>query len=130
MLTDKQNGYEPFIPRSNRGGGTIKIKRLWEVTNMELKAIVQGSADLSHMIAGGIAVYILTDTYGNKYELHIDLSDKHDVGDSACFELHYDKAIILMRWIRRAIEKNTLYMISQSEEYKKMLAELESEAKK
>jgi hypothetical protein len=95
---------------------------------MELKAIVQGSADLSHMIAGGIAVYILTDTYGNKYELHIDLSDKHDVGDSASFEIHYDKAMLLMRWIRRAIENNTLYTISQSAEYKKMLADIEAQA--
>ena len=95
---------------------------------MELKAIVQGSADLSHMIAGGIAVCILTDTYGNKYELHIYLSDKHDVGDSACFEIHYDKAMLLMRWIRRAIENNTLYTISQSAEYKKMLADIEAQA--
>jgi hypothetical protein len=33
-----------------------------------------------------------------------------------------------MRWIRRAIENNTLYMISQSAEYKKMLADIEAQA--
>ena len=74
-----------------------------------LKKIINGGcADLSHVIAGGIAVYILTDIDGKKYQVSIDLSDKNDVGATATFELHYDKPIYLMRWIRRAIERGTL----------------------
>ena len=45
------------------------------------------------------------------YMLEIDLSDKHDVGASASFMAHYDKSIILMRWIRRAIEGGTLFEV-------------------
>ena len=75
---------------------------------MELKDIVKGTADLSCVIAGGIAEYILTDINGKRYQLQINLSDKHDVGETATFQIHYDKAIILMRWIRRAIENNDL----------------------
>ena len=52
---------------------------------MELKDIVKGTADLSCVIAGGIAEYILTDINGNKYQLQINLSDKHDVGETATF---------------------------------------------
>ena len=79
---------------------------------MELKDIVKGQADLSCVIAGGIAEYILTDINGHKYQLQINLSDKHDVGETAAFQTHYDKAIILMRWIRRAIEKDELIQLS------------------
>ena len=75
---------------------------------MDLKDIVKGTADLSCVLSGGIAIYILTDINENKYQLEINLSDKHDVGETASFMPHYDKAIILMRWIRRAIENNTL----------------------
>lgn len=75
---------------------------------MDLKEIVKGRADLDCVIAGGIAKYILTDINGIKYQLHIDLSDKHDVGETATFEVHYDSAMILMRWIRRAIENKEL----------------------
>ena len=75
---------------------------------MDLKDIVKGTADLSCILSGGIAIYILTDINKNKYQLEINLADKHDVGETASFMPHYDKAIILMRWIRRAIENNTL----------------------
>jgi len=78
---------------------------------MNLKEIVKGTADLSCMLSGGIAVYVLTDINGKKYQLEINLSDKHDVGETAIFQTHYDKAIILMRWIRRAIEKETLVLL-------------------
>jgi hypothetical protein len=78
---------------------------------MDLKEIVKGSADLSCILSGGIAVYVLTDINGKKYQLEINLSDKHDVGETATFQIHYDKAIILMRWIRRAIEKETLVLL-------------------
>jgi hypothetical protein len=75
---------------------------------MTLKEIVQGTADLSCVLSGGIAVYILTDINGKKYQIEIDLSDRHDVGETATFALHYDKAIYLMRWIRRAMEHDKL----------------------
>ena len=79
---------------------------------MDLKDIVKGTADLSCVIAGGIAEYILTDINGIKYQLQINLADKHDVGETATFQTHYDKAIILMRWIRRAIENKELIQLS------------------
>jgi hypothetical protein len=75
---------------------------------MDLKDIVQGSADLLYVRSGGIAIYKLTSLSGKTYRIDIDLSNKNDVGDSARFELHYDKAIILMRWIRKEIENGTL----------------------
>ena len=81
---------------------------------MDLKNIIKGTADLSCILAGGIAVYILTDIEGNKYQLEIDLSNKSDVGDTATFSLHYDKSIILMRWIRRAIENNKLIELGKA----------------
>ena len=76
---------------------------------MDLKEIVKGTADLNGVIAGGIAEYILTDINGKRYQLQIDVADKHDVGESAMFMAHYDSALILMRWIRRAIENKELY---------------------
>ena len=45
-------------------------------------------------------------------QFDIDLSDKHDVGETATFMAHYDKALILMRWIRRAIENEELYKVN------------------
>jgi hypothetical protein len=78
----------------------------------DLKTIVKGQADLNCVKSWGIAVYNITVEDGTIYSLDIDLSDKHDVGETATFLSHYDKAIILMRWIRRAIEKNELYVSS------------------
>lgn len=75
---------------------------------MKLIDIVKGTADLNCVFAGGKAEYIITDVNGNRYQLQIDLSDKHDVGETACFKAH-EKASILMRWIRRAIENNEFY---------------------
>lgn len=80
--------------------------------NFNLKNIVKGTADLSCIIAGGIAEYKLIDIDGHVYQLQIDMSDKKDVGETATFMAHYDKAIILMRWIRKSIEKNELIQIS------------------
>ena len=75
---------------------------------MELKNIVKGSAKLLFIKSGGIAVYELNSIDGKKYQLEIDLSDRHDVGEAATFEVEYEKSLILMRWIRRSIENNTL----------------------
>ncbi len=79
----------------------------------DLKTIVKGQADLNCMRSGGIAVYHITVDDGTVYSLDIDLSDRHDVGETAIFMAHYDKSVILMRWIRRAIEKDELYPVSK-----------------
>ena len=78
---------------------------------MELKNIVKGSAKLLFIKSGGIAVYELNSIDGKKYQLENDLSDRHDVGETATFEVEYEKSMILMRWIRRSIENNTLFEI-------------------
>ena len=76
-----------------------------------LKQIVKGSAKLECMRSGGIAEYIITSETGKRYVLDIDLSDKVDCGESASFMPYYERAIILMRWIRRAMEKGELIEI-------------------
>lgn len=82
------------------------------VLKHDLKTIVKGTADLDCVKAGGICVYHIKVEDGTTYLLEIDLSDRHDVGDTANFMVHYDKAIILMRWIRRAIDHDELYPLS------------------
>ena len=79
----------------------------------DLKTIVKGQADLNCVRSGGIAVYYITVEDGTVYSLDIDLSDRHDVGETATFMSHYDKSVILMRWIRRAIEKEELYPVTK-----------------
>ena len=78
----------------------------------DLKTIVKGTAVLACVKSGGIAVSHITVEDGTIYSLDIDLSDKHDVGETATFMTHYDKSIILMRWIRRAIDNGELYKIN------------------
>ena len=73
-----------------------------------LTQIVKGTAQLDCIRTGGIAEYIITSCNGKKYLVEIDLSDKVDCGESASFKPYYEKAIILMRWIRRAMEKGDL----------------------
>lgn len=73
-----------------------------------LTQIVKGTAKLDCIRSGGIAEYIITSCNGKKYLVEINLSDKVDCGESASFMPYYDKAIILMRWIRRAMEKGDL----------------------
>jgi hypothetical protein len=76
----------------------------------DIKPIVKGIAKLQYIMAGGIAVYHIFDVDGNKYQLEIDLSDKHDVGETAAFK-PTEKGVLLMRWIRRANENDTLIKI-------------------
>ena len=78
----------------------------------DIKPIVKGIAQLQYVMSGGIAVYHLNAVDGHVWQIEIDLSDKHDVGETATFMSHYDKALILMRWIRRAIENEELYKIN------------------
>lgn len=76
-----------------------------------LTEIVKGTANLDCIRSGGVAEYIITSCNGIKYMVEIDLSNKVDCGESASFMPHYDKAIILMRWIRRALENDDLILI-------------------
>ena len=73
-----------------------------------LKQIVKGSAKLDCIKSGGVAEYIITSETGKRYMVEIDLSDKVDCGESASFMPVYERAIILMRWIRRAMENGNL----------------------
>lgn len=75
-----------------------------------IKPIVMGIAQLQYVMAGGIAIYHIISTEDKKYQFEIDLSDKHDVGETAAFK-PTEKGILLMRWIRRANENNTLIEI-------------------
>ena len=77
----------------------------------DIKPLVKGIAQLQHIMAGGIAVYYIIDIDGNKYQLEIDLSDKKDVGETAAFK-PTEKGLLLMRWIRRANENDTLIKIA------------------
>ena len=76
----------------------------------DIKSIVKGIAQLQYIMAGGIAVYHITSVDDKKYQLEIDLSDKKDVGETAAFK-PTEKAILLMRWIRKANENDTLIEI-------------------
>lgn len=73
-----------------------------------LKELIKGQARLDCMRSGGIAEYVITSENGKRYLLEIDLSDKRDCGESATFKTHYEKAITLMRWIRRAMESGDI----------------------
>lgn len=75
---------------------------------INLKSLVKGTVDLICVNSGGIAVYKVTSDDNHEYQIEIDLSDKHDVGETAAFLPHYDRALILMRWIRRSIENDTI----------------------
>jgi hypothetical protein len=76
----------------------------------DIKPLVKGIALLQYIMAGGIAVYHIVSIDNRKFQLEIDLSDKHDVGETAAFK-PTEKALILMRWIRKANENDTLIEI-------------------
>ena len=76
----------------------------------DIKPIIKGIATLQYIMSGGIAIYHITSTDGKIYQLEIDLSDKHDVGETAAFHTT-EKAIMLMRWIRRANDNDSLIEI-------------------
>jgi hypothetical protein len=76
----------------------------------DIKPLVKGIALLQYIMAGGIAVYHIVAIDNRKFQLEIDLSDKHDVGETAAFK-PTEKALILMRWIRKANENDTLIEI-------------------
>ena len=76
----------------------------------DIKPLVKGIAQLQYIMSGGIAVYHILSTDDRKFQLEINLSDKHDVGESAAFH-PTEKALLLMRWIRKANENDTLIEI-------------------
>lgn len=76
----------------------------------DIKPLVKGIAQLQYVMAGGIAVYHIIDIDGNKYQLEIDISNKNDVGETAAFK-PTEKGLVLMRWIRRANDNDTLIKI-------------------
>ena len=76
----------------------------------DIKPLVKGIAQLQYVMGGGIAVYHILSTDEHIYQLEINLSDKHDVGETAIFHL-VEKALLLMRWIRKANENDTLIKI-------------------
>lgn len=74
----------------------------------DIKPLVKGQAFLQFIESGGIATYLIISTDNRKFEVKIDLTDKNDVGESAKFMPSYEKALTLMRWIRRANENDEL----------------------
>lgn len=73
----------------------------------DIKPLVKGIAELQYIMSGGIAVYHIWAVDSTMYQLEIDLSDKYDVGETAAFK-PVEKALLLMRWIRKANENDTL----------------------
>ena len=76
----------------------------------DIKPLVKGIALLQSVLAGGIAVYNIVAIDGREFQLEIDASNKADVGESASFNAT-EKALLLMRWIRKANENDTLIKI-------------------
>jgi hypothetical protein len=76
----------------------------------DIKPLVKGIAILQSVLAGGIAVYNIVAIDGREFQLEIDTSNKADVGASASFNAT-EKALLLMRWIRKANENDTLIKI-------------------
>lgn len=76
----------------------------------DIKPLVKGIAILQSVLAGGIAVYKIVAIDGREFQLEIDASNKADVGESASFNAT-EKALLLMRWIRKANEDDTLIKI-------------------
>ena len=72
----------------------------------DIKPLIKGTAKLESVLSGGIAIYHIYATDGTEYQLSIDISDKKDVGESACFKSE-EKGMLLMRWIRRYNEDNS-----------------------
>lgn len=80
------------------------------MTVQDIKPLVKGMAQLQYVLAGGIAVYKIIAVDNTEYQLEIDVSNKSDVGESASFNVT-EKALLLMRWIRKANEDETLIKI-------------------
>lgn len=78
----------------------------------DIKPLVKGIAQIQSVQSGGIVVYKIVATDESEYLLEIDLSNKADVGATATFNAT-EKALLLMRWIRKANENDTLIKIKE-----------------
>jgi hypothetical protein len=76
----------------------------------DIKPLVKGIAQLQYIMSGGIAIYHILSIDNKKYQMEIDLSNKNDVGETAAFK-PTEKAILFMRWIRKANDNDTLIEI-------------------
>lgn len=76
-----------------------------------IKNLAKGKAKLTGVVAGGKVIYEITTIDNHVYQLEIDVTDKHDVGETATFLPEYKHAIFLMRWFRRALHENTTDLI-------------------
>lgn len=76
---------------------------------MNIKEIVENNnmAKFSHAIAG--VLYYEVKVKDDNYQFSIDMNDKSDVG-TGTFPCEI-KAITLMRWIRKAMDKNEFYKV-------------------
>lgn len=76
---------------------------------MEIIELVRNNnkAVFSHAIAG--VLYYVVDTGEKKYQFQVDMNDKDDVGTTT-FMPEY-KAITLMRYIRKAMNKGELFEV-------------------
>lgn len=73
-----------------------------------LKEIVKdNTARFSHAIAG--VLYYVVETPDGKYQFPVDMNDRDDVGTTT-FVSEY-KAITLMRYIRKAMDKDALIKV-------------------
>ena len=61
----------------------------------DIKPIVKGTANLQYIMSGGIALYHIDAVDGKKYQLEIDLSDKHDVGETAATDDGFARTDVL-----------------------------------
>ena len=76
--------------------------------NLNITELVKGTeANFSHAIAG--VLYYIVESNGNKYMFPIDMNDRDDVG-TATFDANH-KAITLMRYIRKAMNNDSLIKI-------------------
>lgn len=78
---------------------------------IDIKEIVSNGniAKIAHAIAG-VLYYIVETEKGNKFMFPVDMNDKDDVG-TATFAAEI-KAITLMRYIRKAINNQSLIKIN------------------
>jgi len=89
--------------------GSVKPLEKTNKIDHTLTQIVKGDAKISH-ICNGI-IYYNIDVNGALYQLPIDCTDMNEWKDTY-IQVEY-KAVTLMRWIRKAINENTLIKLNR-----------------
>ena len=85
-----------------------------QITNTIERNMNKVSLLLLWMMLGNV-LSLQAQIRGNSIEVKVvpDHQDwRYEVGETATFMPHYDKALILMRWIRRAIDNEEIFKIS------------------